>query len=73
MAETWNVKELLQAGWSEADLNWEMTAERTAESAARGDHALAKDEAGEAVRIARATSCATARRTGHGGKSAGGR
>lgn len=55
MAETWSVKELLQAGWSEADLDWEMTAERTAESAARGDQALAKDEAGEAVRIARAS------------------
>ena len=23
MAETWSVKELLQAGWSEADLDWE--------------------------------------------------
>jgi hypothetical protein len=54
VAETWSVNELLQAGWSEADLAWEMTAERTAESAARGDHTLAKDEAGEAVRIARA-------------------
>jgi hypothetical protein len=55
VAETWSVKELLQAGWSEADLAWEMTAERTADCAARGDHALAKDEAGEAVRIARAS------------------
>jgi hypothetical protein len=55
VAETWSVKELLQAGWSEADLAWETTAERTAEAAARGDHVRAKDEAGEAVRIARAS------------------
>jgi hypothetical protein len=55
VAETWSVKELLQAGWSEADLAWETTAERTAECAARGDHVLAKDEAGESVRIARAS------------------
>jgi hypothetical protein len=53
VAETWSVKELLQAGWSEADLDWETTAERTAECAARGDQALAKERAGEAVRIAR--------------------
>jgi hypothetical protein len=55
VAETWSVKELLQAGWSEADLDWETTAERMAECAARGGHALAKDVAGEAVRIARAS------------------
>lgn len=55
MAETWSVKELLQAGWSQADLDWEMTAEWTAECAARGDQALAKEKAGEAVRIARAS------------------
>jgi hypothetical protein len=55
VAETWTVKELLQAGWSEADLDWERTAERTAGAAARGDHALANDQAGEAVRIARAS------------------
>ncbi|MGE3528362.1 MAG: hypothetical protein AB7G54_02915 [Methyloceanibacter sp.] len=53
MAETWSVKELLQAGWSKADLDWEMTAERTAQSAASSDFARAKEEAGEAVRIAR--------------------
>ena len=35
MAETWSVQELLQAGWSEADLAWEATAERTAEAVAR--------------------------------------
>jgi hypothetical protein len=55
VAETWSVKELLQAGWSEADLDWERAAEGAAEAAARGDLALAKDNAGEAVRIARAS------------------
>jgi hypothetical protein len=53
VAETWSTKELLEAGWSEADLQWEMAAERTAEAASRGDSVLAKDNAGEAVRIAR--------------------
>lgn len=55
MGETWSVKELLQAGWSEADLDWERAAEAAAEAAARGDLALAKDNAGEMVRIARAS------------------
>ena len=55
MAETWSVKELLQAGWSEADLDWEMAAEDAAEAAARGDYVAAKDKTGEAVRIARAS------------------
>ncbi len=53
MAETWSVKELLAAGWSEADLDWERAAEGAAEAAARGDHTQAKDNAGEMVRIAR--------------------
>lgn len=55
MGETWSVKELLQAGWSEADLGWERAAEAAAEAAARGDLALAKDNAGQMVRIARAS------------------
>jgi hypothetical protein len=54
VAETWSAKELLAAGWSEADLNFETAAERTAEALARGDRARAKEEAGEAVQIARA-------------------
>jgi hypothetical protein len=54
VAETWSAKELLAAGWSEADLSWETAAERTAEALARGDHTRAKEEAGEAVQIARA-------------------
>jgi hypothetical protein len=53
VAETWSTKELLEAGWSEADLQWEMAAEGTAETASRGDYVLAKDRAGVAVQIAR--------------------
>jgi len=53
--ETWSAKELLAAGWSEADLDWETAAERTAEALAQGDHTRAKDEAGKAVQIARAS------------------
>ena len=39
-------QELLQAGWSEADLAWEETAERTAEAVAAKELRKAKDEAG---------------------------
>lgn len=54
VAETWSIQELLQAGWSEADLAWEATAERTAEAVAREDHTKAKGSAGEALQLARA-------------------
>jgi len=54
VAETWSAKELLAAGWSEADLDWEAAAERTAEALAQGDRTRAKVEAGKAVQIARA-------------------
>ena len=54
VAETWSVQELLSAGWSEADLSWEHAAERTADAAARTDYASAKEEAGSALRLARA-------------------
>lgn len=53
-AETWTIQELLQAGWSEADLAWETTAERTAEAVASEDHTKAKGSAGEALQLARA-------------------
>ena len=53
-AETWTIQELLQAGWSEADLAWEATAEGTAEAVAREDRTKAKDSAGEALQLARA-------------------
>ena len=54
VAETWSIQELLQAGWSEADLAWETTAEQTAEAVAREDHTKAKGSAGEALQLARA-------------------
>jgi hypothetical protein len=54
VAETWSIQELLQAGWSEADLAWETTAERTAEAVAREDPTMAKDAAGDALQLARA-------------------
>lgn len=54
VVETWSIQEILQAGWSEADLAWEMSAERTAEAVAREDHTKAKDVAGGALQLARA-------------------
>ncbi len=52
--EAWNAQELLNAGWSEADLAWESTAERMAEAISEKDYVRAKEEAGHALRIARA-------------------
>jgi hypothetical protein len=52
--ENWSVQELLNAGWSEADLAWESTAERMAEAVSQNDYVRAKEEAGQALRIARA-------------------
>ena len=53
VAETWSARELLNAGWSEADLAWEEAAERAADAAAQHNYALAKDEAGQALQLAR--------------------
>jgi len=53
-AETWNARELLRAGWSEADLAWETAAERTLETVVQHDYALAKELAGYALQVARA-------------------
>lgn len=52
--ETWSLRELVNAGWSEDDLAWEESADRTVAAAADGDYARAKDEAAEALRLARA-------------------
>ena len=52
--ENWSVRELLNAGWSEADLAWESTAERMVEAISKKDYVRAKEEAGQALRIARA-------------------
>ena len=54
VAETWSTRELLNAGWIEADLAWEEAAERAADAVAEGNYALAKDEAGNALQLARA-------------------
>lgn len=53
MAEAWSIQELLAAGWCEADLAWEETAERAAEAVAADEPQQAKDEAGKALRLAR--------------------
>lgn len=53
-AETWSIQELVNAGWSEADLAWEAAAERMAEAAAEDDLVQAKSQAGQALQIARA-------------------
>jgi len=54
VAERWSLQELLDAGWSEADLAWEAVADRAAEAAVANDHELAKEQAGKALRLARA-------------------
>jgi hypothetical protein len=54
VAETWSARELLNAGWIEADLAWEEAAERAANAVAEDNYALAKDEAGKALQLARA-------------------
>jgi len=55
VAEHWSFQELFDAGWSEADLAWEAAAERAAEAVAANDLDLAKEEAGKALRLARAS------------------
>lgn len=55
MPEHWSFQELINAGWSEADLTWESAAENTAEAVSQGDAARAKQEAGQALQIARAS------------------
>lgn len=52
--EDWSVQELLNAGWTEADLAWEVAAEHTAEAVSQNDCMRAKEEASQALRIARA-------------------
>ncbi len=54
MPETWDLKELVNAGWSETDLAWETAAESTADAAVQNDYLRAKEEAGQALQLARA-------------------
>jgi hypothetical protein len=63
-AESWSAKELLAAGWTEADLAWEQTTERAVEMLAAGDFAQAKIAAGGALRLARAEFAANDPRLG---------
>jgi hypothetical protein len=53
--EDWSLQELLNAGWSEDDLAWEFAAESTAEAISQNDVVRAKQEAGRALQIARAS------------------
>jgi hypothetical protein len=53
--ESWSLQDLLNAGWSEADLSWEATTERTPEILVLDEYARARDEAGKALQIARAS------------------
>lgn len=50
MSETWSLKELLSAGWSEQDLEWERLCEQLAGTS---DTAQATEAAAAALRIAR--------------------
>jgi hypothetical protein len=54
VVEDWSVEDLLSAGWSESDLAWESAAERAAAAAAQDDPGGARQEAGLALRLARA-------------------
>jgi hypothetical protein len=63
-AESWSATELLAAGWREADLGFETAAERSAEALAANDLRLAVEEAGKALRIARAEFAAPDPRLG---------
>ena len=54
MAEAaWTVAELLQAGWTEPDLEWERHAVATLEALANGESAAVQAHAGAAVSLAR--------------------
>jgi len=53
VAEAWTVAELLQAGWTEADLEWERLASATLQAMTAGDSAEAQRRAGAALGLAR--------------------
>ncbi len=53
MSEKWELNDLLQAGWSPSDLEWEQAAEAYAKSGVEGDAQRARESAGLALRIAR--------------------
>ncbi|WP_069095872.1 hypothetical protein [Methyloligella halotolerans] len=51
--EDWSIQEILNAGWQEADLDWERTTVLALDALGRDDIAGAKDEFGKALRLAR--------------------
>ena len=53
MAEDWSIQELVSAGWTPADLDWERQCEAAVARAAEGDMAGARAAAGEGLKIAR--------------------
>ena len=53
--EIWSLQELINAGWSENDLAWETVSNQAVASAVGGDYTQAKDQAGEALRLARSS------------------
>lgn len=54
MAESWSLQELLNAGWSEADLDWETALHDGAAAYGDGDSAGALQYFGTCVQLARA-------------------
>lgn len=55
VAETWSLGELVKAGWTEAELEWESNAETCARALAARETAAAHEAAAQTVRDARAT------------------
>ncbi len=54
MAESWSVPELLNAGWSEADLEWETALRNGVAAYGAGDSTTALERFGRCVQLARA-------------------
>lgn len=55
MAETWSFAELLKAGWTETDLEWETLVENSVHALAEGEAGPGREAAAKAVQVARAT------------------
>ena len=51
--ERWSAVDLIQAGWSEAELEWERVAAAILEGVAQGDVAAAREAAGRSLWLAR--------------------
>jgi len=55
VAETWSLGEIVKAGWTEAELEWETLTESCAAALAAHDRATGHEAAAQAVQVARAT------------------